>query len=354
MERDLLVEVEALLHGQDAIRRALDRAEELELRGHSERALLWRKRAAALVEFFERDETERKRRCAIHPEESQLHAAFTGIIVDQRIEISSGLWLDKTFAHVMAPFILAFSPAEDGKPHPGPWRSASGGIAVDVFAQATLEKGANVGAFDRLNSMWFLAALLRLSVSDAIRAPFISDMNLSEATRGPEPIFWPAEINSASRIQKFHGATDPMASILWISENIEQGAALMKDEGFSLSLQSCDRAYLSDSLATAMVLFWSSLEALFRPGSQDLTKTLSLMIATYLSDNPSVRDRKFQEIKALYKVRGEMVHAARMPDRNSVERTAEITRLVLMRSIEEYQLPEGQRLLSAWSSRKAY
>lgn len=354
MQIDPLVEAEALLHGPDSIKKALDKAEESERLGDLDGALRWRKEASTLTEYFERVEIDRQRRAAITPAQVQLYAAFTGLSVNDRIEISSGLWLDQTFAHVMAPFILAFSPAEGGKPHPGPWKSASGGIAVDVYTQATLEEGSNVGAFDRLNSIWFFAALLRLRVSDTIRVPFISDTSLSAATRGPEPVFWPVEIYGVSKVRQFHASIDPMADILWVSRNIMQGAALMTDEGFSLSIQSNDRAYQADSLATAMVLFWSSLEALFRPGSQEITKTLSSMIATYLSDNPSVRDRTFQEVKALYKVRGDMIHAARIPNRTSVERTAEIARRALMRSIEEKQLPEGGRLLKAWSGRSVY
>ncbi|MEA5162477.1 hypothetical protein U5903_16990 [Cereibacter johrii] len=349
-----VIKAEALLHGPDAVKRALDRAEELERQGDLNGALQWRRRGIALKEYFELDEKERKRKEAIKPAQIRLYAAFTGLSVNECVEISNGLWLDHTFAHVMAPFILAFSPAEDGKPHPGPWKSASGGIAVDVYAQATLEEGVNIGAFDRLNSIWFLATLVRLKISDAIRVPFISDTSFSEVADGAEPVFWPVELNEASKVLPFHTAVDPMADVLWVSRHIEKGAALMTDEGFSLAIQSNDRAYHAESLGTAMVLFWSSVEALFRPGGRDITKTLSIMVATYLSDNARVRDRTYQEIKALYKVRGDMIHAARMPDRISVERTAKIARQALIRSIEEGQLPEGQRLLTAWSNRKAY
>ena len=354
MQTDLVVKAEALLHGPDAVRRALDRAKALERHGDLKGALQWRERAIALKEYFALDEMERKRKAAIKPAQIQLYAAFTGIRVSECVEISNGFRLDQTFAHVMAPFILAFSPAEDGKPHPGPWKSAAGGMAVDVYAQATLEEGASVGAFDRLNSIWFLATLLRLRISDAIRVPFISDTSFSEVVGGAQPVFWPVEPNKASKIRQFHIAVDPRADILWVSRHIKQGAALMTDEGFSLAMQSNDRAYHAESLGTAMILLWSSVEALFRPGARDIAKSLSRMVATYLSDNPTVRDRTYQEVKALYKLRGDMIHAARMPDRISVERTAEIARRALMRSIEEERLPEGQRLLTAWSSRKAY
>lgn len=354
MPTDLVVKAEALLHGPDSVRKALDRAEELERQGDLAGALQLRRKAAALKEYFELDEIESKRKAGINPSQVRLYAAFTGLGVNERVEISSGLSLDQTYAHVMAPYILAFSPAEDGKPHPGPWKSASGGIAVDVYAQATLQEGMNIGDFDRLNSIWFLTALLRLSISASIRVPFISDTSFSEAASGVEPVFWPVEIDGVSKIHPFHTVANPVKELLWVSQHIKQGAALMLDEGFSLAVQSNDRGYHAESFSTALVLFWSSLEALFRPGKRDITKTLSKMVATYLSDDPSDRDRSYQEIKALYEVRGDMIHAARKPDRISTERTANIARRALMRVIEEGNLPDGQRLLTAWSNRKEY
>ncbi|MCB6178283.1 hypothetical protein LHP98_09085 [Rhodobacter sp. Har01] len=354
MQKDVAVEAEALLYGPQALKRALDKAEELERQGDLSGALHWREKALALKEYFELDEIERKRKVGISPVKVRLYAAFTGISVKESVEISNGLRLDPTYAHVMAPFILAFSPAEDGKPHPGPWKSASGGLAVDVYAQATLDEGVNIGAFDRLNSIWFLATLLRLRISNAIRVPIISDTSFSEVAGGAEPVLWPVEFNQSSQVLPFQTAVDPLVGLLWVSQHIERGADLMTDEGFSLAIQSNDRACHVDSLGTAMVLLWSSVEALFRPGGRDIAKTLSRMVATYLSDDTGVRDRTYQEIRALYKVRGDMVHAARMPDRISVESTAKVARQVLIRTIEEGQLPDGQRLLTAWSNRKAY
>jgi hypothetical protein len=354
MQRDVGIWLEALAHGQHALRSALEKARKLEQQGDVNGALHWREKAVALQEYFVAEETELKRKASINPTNVRLYAAVSGLKVDKCIEISKGLRLDPTYAHVMAPFILAFLPAEVGKPHPGPWKSASGGLAIDVHTQATLDEGENIGAFDRLNSVWFLATLLRLRISNTIRIPVISDTSFTAVTGGAEPVLWPVEFSQSSHIVPSYISHDPKEGFSWVSKHIEQGADLMRNEGFSLAMQSNDRACYAESLGTAMVLLWSSVEALFRPGGRDITKTLSRMIATYLTDDPRVRDRIYQEIKALYEVRGAMIHAARIPDRVSVEKTANFVRQSLIRAIEEGHPPEGQRLLTAWSSRKLY
>ena len=102
-----------------------------------------------------------------------------------------------------------------------------------------------------------------------------------------------------------------------------------------------------------MVLLWSAIEALFRPGDRDITKVLARRIATFLMDDPRVRDRYFQEIKALYKVRGEMVHVGREPSDAAIEATAKIARQIFMQAIELGNVPDAERLDAAWLGRSA-
>lgn len=300
------------------------------------------------------EELARRRKAEINPNLVKLHGGISGLSVKEPIEIVSGLRLAPTYAHVMAPFIMAFKPPELGQAHPGPWKSASGGSASDIHTEATLDADARVGGFDRLNSIWFLATLLRLRVSTAIRVPVISDTTFSEVPDGKEPVLWPIEFRRPVHVALHQISETQQDGLEWIVSNIENGSVLMQGEGFALALQTLDQAWFAESRGSIMVLLWSAIESLFRPGGRDITKVLSRSIATYLNDEPRARDRHFQEIKDLYKVRGEMVHAARAPTEEPIEATANIARRVFIRAIELREIPVAERLQIAWSERTAY
>lgn len=349
-----MTDIEADRLGPRAIEIALARAEDLAQKGDASGAERWREKARAFREYFEAEEAERHRKAGINPAMIALHGGLSGLRIEGTIEIVAGLRLAPTYAHVMAPFVMAFKPAEPGQAHPGPWKSASGGSAIDIHAQATLDRDATVGMFDRLNSIWFLATLLRLRISTVIRVPVVSDTAFVEVPDGKEPVLWPIEFRRPTHVALDQSSEMQQNGLEWIVRNIENGAVMMQGEGFALALKTLDQAWFAESRGSIMVLLWSAIEALFRPGDRDITKTLARMIATYLTDDARVRDRRFQEIKDLYKVRGEMVHAARAPAEALIDATAKIARQVFIRAIELGEVPDPERLQAAWSERTAY
>ena len=60
------------------------------------------------------------------------HDLFGGLsgasLTVDRYDLGSGIVISRTFAHLMAPFVMAFAPAEPGKPHPAPWRAAKASV----------------------------------------------------------------------------------------------------------------------------------------------------------------------------------------------------------------------------------
>ena len=68
----------------------------------------------------------------------------------EQFELAEGLTIRQTFAHVMSPYLIAFAkPDAASKPHPGPWRPASGGIGFDVCIEVALAEIA--GLLDELS-----------------------------------------------------------------------------------------------------------------------------------------------------------------------------------------------------------
>lgn len=55
-----------------------------------------------------------------------------GTLPVAKFELGHDVWMCRTYAHFMSPCLMAFAPAREGKPHPGPWRAANGGYSFDI------------------------------------------------------------------------------------------------------------------------------------------------------------------------------------------------------------------------------
>lgn len=356
MKRTLVTDIEADRLGIRAVEIARERGDALEAEGDHVGALRWREKAEAFAEYFTANEAEKRNKANVNLNEIELHAGISDLHLNEPVDIFPGLSIKPTYAHVTSPFVMAFSrPTAPGAGHPGPWKSASGGAAIDLHVQATLKPSSSVGGFDQLNTLWFLAALMRLSIASTIRVPVISDKPFADiASDNLSPFLWPIEFRRSRLAALRFKASETATGLAWTSCHIEVGAAMMTQEGFALAFQTYDEAAFAENPATAMILLWSALEALFRPGSRDITKRLSRMIATYITKDPRERDRLYQQVKELYETRGQMVHAARPPRMESVDLTAGLARQAFMNAFEEGKAPDPEKLSEAWSERIDY
>src|SRR5437879_369040 len=101
--------------------------------------------------------------------------AGVGIEPDEFV-LGEGITLRQTYAHFMAPFLMAFSPAEKGKAHPAPWSAVQGGLEFDILIELHIPSTfAGSHFFDRLNTIWWIAALIRLRGATAAHVPVIAD-----------------------------------------------------------------------------------------------------------------------------------------------------------------------------------
>lgn len=93
-----------------------------------------------------------------------------------RFDVCEGLVLRKTYAHVMSPYVVAFRrPGRPDRHHPGPWKSVRGGSSDDIEIEMALEPGLRPTGFDRVNTLWWLLALMRLVSGAPLKLPVISD-----------------------------------------------------------------------------------------------------------------------------------------------------------------------------------
>lgn len=178
-----LLELELVAAGPALVDRLRAEATDADRAGKSEDAERLRQRAQVAEHILAERERERAARKPVLPHEVDLFAGLAGIRLDQpEFEIGGGLVLRQTYAHVMGPYLLAFAPAQPGAPHPGPWRSTKGGgIGFDIHVELALPRDQQPTSFDRLNTLWWIVALLRLRQAVGIRVPVVSDTSFSAA-----------------------------------------------------------------------------------------------------------------------------------------------------------------------------
>ena len=65
-----------------------------------------------------------------------LYGGISGCELDiERFELGEGVILSKTFAHLTAPFLMAFAPPGPEGYHPAPWSAAAGGFGFDIHIE---------------------------------------------------------------------------------------------------------------------------------------------------------------------------------------------------------------------------
>lgn len=266
--------------------------------------------------------------------------------------MASGLVIRETFAHVMAPFIMAFAqPDSPSKPHPGPWRPVSGGAGFDVCIEVALAEGASPVGFDRVNTIWWTLSLLRLITGLPLLLPVMSDTRFAEAAHTVhEPRLWPIE---ASRPRLGPRASDDTIGgeqLAAVATLFAPGAALMDIEHFNRAYQTWDQAPFAHSTGAAMVMIWAALETLFRPGPNNLTKRLSKAIATHLEKPGGKREALQQKIATLYELRGSSVHNSQEATGVALADSANLARRAFIVCMAEGAAPDCEALLQRWST----
>ena len=289
-----------------------------------------------------------------HPSDVPLYGGVSGAFLPApSFELAEGIRLQSTYAHIMAPYILAFGRAAEGSPHPGPWKSASGGLGFDIEFEIVVPLGDRPTNFTRLNTIWWIAALIRLKQPCGLRVPVISTASFSViAHEIEEPTFWPVEM-TPRRLNYIGGQANVLeiSTLNWLAGHWQHSSGLMDIPSFNAAFQAFDQASWSHDVGSALLMLWASIEALFRPGGRDIARTLSVSIACYLEGPGGSRDRLFTRVRDLYKLRGSTAHAAITPDLQASGAVFEIARQCFIKAFDQCILPDASALLIDWKSK---
>lgn len=268
-------------------------------------------------------------------------------------QLAPGLVARRTFAHVMAPYLVAFAPPDaPGKPHPGPWRAVLGGLAFDISFELALSAEASPTTFDRLNTVWWALALLRLVSGASIRMPVLSSVPFQEAIgSGGEPVFQPMELERP----RLHAVAAPPATITeadlaWARGVFVSGGKLMDTPHLNRAMQTFDGALWAHSRGSAIVMVWAAMETLFRPGQRNIAKSLSTSMATFIEPPGRQRERLQQRIAFLYEARGNSIHDSQVPEREALLESIAVGRRALMSCLETNLVPNIDELRAKWAA----
>lgn len=282
-------------------------------------------------------------------------ALFGGIAglelpVDE-FEIAPGLSVAKTYAHLIAPFVLAFAPpARPSAPHPGPWASLQG-RGLDILAEVRIAEGAEPLRFDRLNTLWFVVAMLRLRLAQPLQMVLLADRPLNVIS---------SDVQSANLLPVELDLTRPItapkrsmgeADLAWLARHIAAADTLMVDPVFNRAFRTLDQAVAVANAGAGIVVAWAAIETLLRPGAQRITDRVSRALAAHLHLPGAARDRAFGEIVASYEARGGVAHAGRTPEAKQFQTAFSLARAAFIATIEAGRLPDIDLLLERWRTK---
>jgi len=220
----------------------------------------------------------------------ELYAGFA----DARLQVDDfhfghGIALSRTFAHLSAPFLAGFLPRP---PRDSPWQTEP--RSFDVVAQLHIpEASSPLRDLDRVNTVWWLAVLLRLRAT-----PRLTMVGLSSEPFGGDPRswrgagFWPVEAEPR-RVE-----LDPTAALEvrqedleWVRDHWLSGAELMADRAeLRRAVRFFDKSCFAPGTPEALQAVWDSLAALFLPDPRDDGRHLAANLAVFLDVPVGERD----------------------------------------------------------------
>jgi hypothetical protein len=276
-----------------------------------------------------------------------LHAGLSGLeLAEDTLDLGEGILLRRTYAHQFAPFMLAFSKPNPGRPHPGPWKAAKGGFAFDITAElfipAALEE-----KYDKVGLARLLVFLLRLGANPAVTLPVFANASFAALPRmvDSEVMLLPFEVEQRHFPLGVVGGQVTVAAATWIKERWPVAHRLTSSHAeFELAVDALDRGQFVQQPALVLVSLWAALEALFSPSTSELSFRVSALIAAYLEVPGTARLARQKLISKLYAKRSAAAHGKPNHDHQNLLDSFNLLREVLISMLDAGHVPSKEEL----------
>lgn len=282
----------------------------------------------------------------MNPNDVTLYAG----VADARLQVDTfhlghGVALSRTFAHLSAPFLAGFlpRPPKDALHPPEP-------VSFDIVAQLQLpEESSPLRKLDRVNTIWWLAVLLRLRAT-----PRVTVVGLSSEPFGGDPRiwrgagFWPAEAGPRQvELDPEAPAEIRREDLEWIGRHWVAAAGLADGSGkLRRALRWFDRSCFAPDPAGALQSLWSSLAALFLPDPGDDGRRLVANLAAFLDVPQGERAAFARGADGLLEARSASLEGATDDLEAAVAGTWALVKRSLVRIVESGYVPTLRELES--------
>jgi hypothetical protein len=281
--------------------------------------------------------------------EHDIHAGLSGMDVDfKQLDFGNGLLLRQTYAHLMAPFLMAFGRPEPGKPHPAPWKAALGGLGLDVTVELIVPRNADTGSAHRIDVVRMINALIRMWVIPSVVVPVLSNISFSDAAKAPDNTthFFPFEVQPRFfPIDSRAGKTTQLTQFEWVKNNWRSTIELAgANSELRIALAALDAMQFIPDPGLGLISLWGALEALFSPAKAELRFRVSALIASFLEPFGPARASLQKKAARLYDARSAAAHGAGNRDLQVVLDTYDLLRRVLIKIITDKHVPSKLEL----------
>jgi hypothetical protein len=274
-----------------------------------------------------------------------IYAGLSGVKLScENFELGAGLTLSKTYAHLMVPFLMAFKEAPSGKHHPGPISPVNGGLGFDIHTQILIPEDFKPARwFDRINSVWWLAVLIRLRLGPDISVTVATDRPFSSIPVASDKAeLVPIEVCFRKIVPVEQRRLLEESDLVWIRDNWHAAGLLMADsDDFNAAVRAFDYSSNAGSEPSAMMALWGGIEQLFSPDKEknELRFRISASIASYLEEPGENRLNLHKKVRKLYDARSRIAHSAKSDIAEALTDTYSLVRLILTQIIERRHVP---------------
>ncbi|MCK4579408.1 MAG: hypothetical protein KAU50_11515 [Candidatus Marinimicrobia bacterium] len=280
--------------------------------------------------------------------DGDIYAGLSGLELEEEFfDLGGGITLRKTYAHLMAPFMVAFKPAPPGRHHPGPLKAASGGFSFDINAELLIPSHIEEQYGSKIDIARTLVFLLRLGVNPAITLPVFSNYPFASIPEIPnsQSTLFPFEVQSRHFPLGVIGGKANADSLAWVTDRWQTVYRMTSESTeFSLAVEAIDMGQFVKNTALTMVSLWGALEALFSPAPYELRFRVSSLIASYLEAPGVEREKCQREVFKLYDKRSAAAHGKPKHTSEDVLGTFNLLRRVLMQIIDRKKVPSKNDL----------
>lgn len=248
----------------------------------------------------------------------------------------------------MAPFMMAFSPAEPGRHHPAPWSAVKGGLGFDIHVQLSVSSEALIQlALPPEFVSWWVVALLRLRIGPAFIVPVIGEQSFASARENADKAkYYPIETESRMlplTSDSRHIITEFDAA--WVAKYWPQALNLFhENEAFQVLFEATDQSMFARHRNLALLWLWGGLEAVFSSDKTELRYRISSAIASFLERPGIPRMNAQKAIAKLYDSRSAAAHGREDRRKDSLQETYDIAHRVVIKIIEENRVPSHAEL----------